>query len=224
MACEEQAPVATPIFVATPEQAEQVPFLDDTPVPEEGYPVVSAESSEDGYPSPAVQTGSLDGRSQSAFTSYEQAVAIAREEFHPEAYLASIMPSQLMLRNLGNPPVLPGWFFNFRKPDSRREFLIQFVDGVPTGSTLTEAMLPPGKTPQPIDVTALAFDSPTMLEQFELFARDNGLWRESYVWDYELINFVGGANAVWSVYDPATGSVVYSMDANTGQQVANPHE
>ncbi len=94
-------------YVTTPEIVEQSGFV-STATPSLGYPVSSQNSSENngypvppvdavvaGYPAPIVSTDSRDGRSQTAIKSYELAYNVALDEFHSDAYLATIAPSHI---------------------------------------------------------------------------------------------------------------------------------
>ena len=172
------------LLVACGATSEEVPDLEFSATPEEGgapqfvvtpdgYPVaVLAEPAIEGYPGPGstVVGQSIDGRKQTAVAAYELALAVALDEFSPEAYLYTIAPSNIMLSNLGNPPVLPGWFYIFKKPESRREFIVQVVDSIITGTTLTESISDIQPAPLPIDINQVVLDSD---EIFTLFPPAN---------------------------------------------------
>lgn len=218
-------------FVITPEIGGQ-PAFTDTDTDTNGYPVsgdagypsqLPSDMDDSGYPAP-ISTHSGNGRSQTAIKSYELAYSIALDEFHPDAYLAAITPSHIMLINLGNPPVLPGWFFKFRKPDSRREFVVQVVDGIISGTTLTESAMDAGSVENPIDISQLALDSTDVLAQFQEVGTERGIWSEALAYDLELVNLEGASGSVWSVVDPLTQTWLFSIDAVTGEEVNNPYQ
>ncbi|MFQ5399218.1 MAG: hypothetical protein ACE5E7_06425 [Anaerolineae bacterium] len=221
-------------FVVTPEEGGQPAFLKTDndnmtsnsvagyPGPETGYPG-PLSSGLSGYPAP-VSEYSQDGRLQTALQSYSLANPVALAEFHPDAYLAAIVPSNIMMTNLGNPPVLPGWFFKFRRPDSRREFIVHVVDNVITGTTLTEAAMDVGPTERPIDLSQVNLDSPDVLEQFQKVGVERGIWSENIVYDLELVNLEGTNGPVWSVVNPITQEWLYFVDAVTGEETDNPYQ
>ncbi|MCA9917143.1 MAG: hypothetical protein KC445_04285 [Anaerolineales bacterium] len=217
------APEETPDleFSTTPESGGAPEFLAEaTP---EGYPVSSpVETPDDGYPGPA-ESGialSADGRSQTAVTAYQTALAVAQEEFSPDAYLHTIAPSNIMLSNLGNPPVLPGWFFIFKRPESRRELIVQVVDDLVTGTTLTESVSDIQPAPMPVDMSLVNLDSDEIFARFEA----SGSQQEGIPYDLELIYLTGSEAPIWSVVDPFTQQWVASYNASTGEEAPNPYE
>ncbi len=213
-------------FVVTPEPDGQPDFLTINISSDEqiGYPAQSGISALDntGYPAP-VSEYSKNGRSQTAIQSYNLVHPVALEQFHADAYLATISPSHIMLTNLGNPPVLPGWFFKFRKPNSKREFIIHVVDNVITGTTLTESAMDIGYTEQPIDMSQIVLDSPDIFEQFQQVGSERDIWSEALAYDLELVYLDGMSNPVWSIIDPITQEWLFSVDAVTGEEVDNPY-
>ncbi len=218
-------PTSEPAFVTTPDpNGEPAQFA---PVDDDSYPApdVSAEvTSSDSYPAPTeVQVGS-DGREGSALESLRLAHALALAEFHPETYPSAILPSQKMLVTMGNPPTKPGWIFRFRKPDSNREFIVQVVDGIVTGSTLMEAVAQFGDVELPINADSVQIDSAQFIEMYEAAAKERGTWREGAPIDYGLVNLEGGSGHVWFAIDPITDVIDYSIDAITGEAVANPYQ
>jgi hypothetical protein len=230
VACSERPPQSEMPFVTTPELVTGPQFLATPPetgaYPEPaddqiGYPVPS--DLPQGYPAVA-NRHSIDGRSRSALQSYETALSVALEEFSPEAQLYTISPSGIMLINLGNPPVLPGWFYTFRKPDSRREFIVQVVDDFVTGTTLTEAMVDIGPGVRPIEVHQIKLDSTQVLVQFEEVAKSRQIWKEGTIYDLELVNLEGTAGPIWSVVEPVTHMWLYSVNAISGEEVRSPYE
>lgn len=205
-------------FSVTPEEG--APQFVATPA---GYPVIPLEETVvEGYPGPAgtIEGQSIDGRSQTALAAYGLAEEVALAEFSAEAYLHSIVPSNIMLSNLGNPPVLPGWFYIFKRPDSRRELIVQVVDNVVTGTTLTESISDIQPMPLPIDVNQIMLDSDDVFLRFE----EVGGVEEGVPYDLELIYLTGNDAPVWSVVNPFTQQWVVSFDAITGEEVSNPYE
>ncbi len=216
-------------YVVTPEPEGQPDFLVDVPSDGypgagEGYPSPAGSSVGDsGYPSPVNQY-SVDGRAQTVLQSYDLVYPVALDEFHPDAYLAAIVPSQIMLANLGGPPVLPGWFFKFRRPESRREFIIHVVDDTITGTTLTEAAMDVGPLELPIDLSQVQFDSNDVLEQFRVIGSERGIWSEAISYDLELVYLQGSGGPVWSIVEPNTREWLLSINAGTGEETENPHQ
>ena len=222
-------------YVTTPEVVDQSNFA-NTGSNSSGYPAALGSEDNGGYPAPLPAQGdgeypvaittdsSRDGRAQTALQSYEKAYAVALTEFHPDAYLAAIAPSHIMLTNLGNPPVLPGWFFKFRKPDSRREFIVQVVDDVISGSTLTESAMELATVENPIDISQINIDSDDVLEKFKTVGEERGLWSEYIAYDLELVNLSGTSGPVWSIVDPLTQEWLFSVNAITGEEVENPYQ
>lgn len=210
-------------FSTTPEEGGSPQFL-TTP---EGYPVVVGDEPViEGYPGPAgtVIGQSVDGRSETALAAYELAYAVAVSEFTPEAYLHTISPSHIMLSNLGNPPVLPGWFYIFKRPDSRRELVVQVVDAQVTGTTLTESVSDIQPAPLPIDVSQLTLDSDDVFTLFNEIGGSRGLVQADVPYDLELIYLTGNEAPIWSVVDPFTQQWVISFNAITGEEAPNPYQ
>ncbi len=174
------------------------------------------------YPVPSAH--SVDGRSESALTSYKLALDVATKEFDPAAKLYAVVPSQIMIGNLGGPPVLPGWFFRFKKDDSPREFIVQVVDADVTGTTLAESIEQPTPRELPIDVAQVKLDSTQAFEQFKQVAAQRGLPTDPAAYDFELVNLEGKGTPIWSIVDPATRTWLYSIDAIGGNEVPNPHQ
>lgn len=189
----------------------------------EGYPVpIVVEPATEGYPIAAgtVEGQTEDGRSQTALAAYQLALSVALDEFSPDAYLHTIAPSHIMLSNLGNPPVLPGWFFVFKRPESRRELIVQVVDNIVTGTTLTESVSDIQPVPLPVDITQVILDSDDVLARFN---EDVGR-QEGIPYDLELIYLTGSEAPIWSVVDPFTQQWVVSFNAITGEEAPNPYE
>lgn len=206
-------------FSTTPESGGAPEFLDET---QEGYPVEEPEESgSEGYPAPAstLEGQSIDGRNQTAVAAYNLAMSVALDEFSPDAYLHTIAPSHIMLSNLGNPPVLPGWFYIFKRPDSRRELIVQVVDNLVTGTTLTESVSDIQPTPLPIDMSQIALDSDDVFARFD----EVGGRQEGIPYDLELIYLTGSDAPIWSVVDPFSQQWVVSFNAITGEEAPNPY-
>lgn len=210
-------------FSVTPEGGGAPEFL----VTAEGYPVEVLDAPVvEGYPGPAgtVEGQSTDGRSLTALAAYEIAQAVALTEFSSDAYLHTIAPSHIMLTNLGNPPVLPGWFFIFKRPESRRELIVQVVDDFVTGTTLTESVSDIQPAPLPIDMTQVALDSDDVLNLFNEVGGSRGLVQEGVPYDLELIYLTGSNAPVWSVVDPFSQQWILSFSGVTGEEVPNPYQ
>ncbi|WP_420629798.1 hypothetical protein [Candidatus Leptofilum sp.] len=203
----------TPVVGGAPE------FLEEAP---EGYPVGgTSDTGNEGYPAPAgtVEGQSVDGRSQTAVAAYELALFVALDEFSPDAYLHTIAPSHIMLSNLGNPPVLPGWFYIFKRPESRRELIVQVVDNLVTGTTLTESVSDIQPAPLPIDMSQVVLDSDDVFARFD----EVGGRQEGVPYDLELIYLTGSEAPIWSVVDPFSQQWIASFNAVTGEEAPNPY-
>lgn len=176
------------------------------------------------YPAPAGDptTQALQGRAQSALTSLQAAQDAAREQFNPEAQLYAIMPSQVMLRNLGSPPVVLGWFYKFKAPGSPREFIIQIVDGEVTGSLETEVVNPPTPFEQAIPLDSVTVDSDQVFTQLEQRASSLGVSGDLRQFDLELVNLEGSPGPTWNVFEPETGRYLFSLNATNGEDATNP--
>ncbi len=185
------------------------------------YPAPS-DVAQSTYPVPSMH--SVDGRSQSALTSYKIALDEAKAKFDPAAQLYAVAPSHVMIGNLGGPPVLPGWFFRFKKDDGPREFIVQVVDTVITGTTLAESIEPPTPRELPIDVAQVKLDSPQVFEQFKTVVAQRSLPTDPAAYDFELVNLEGKGTPIWSIIDPTTSNWLYSVDAISGNEVPNPHQ
>ncbi len=223
VACGAAEPPDLP-FSTTPEQGGAPQFLNNP----EGYPAAAVPEGEtsQGYPSPAstIEGQTVDGRGQTAVAAYDLALSVAQTEFSPDAYLHTIAPSNIMLSNLGNPPVLPGWFYIFKMPDSRRELIVQVVDTFVTGTTLTESISDIQPAPLPIDMNQIVLDSDEVVARFNEVGGSRGLVQAGVPYDLELIYLTGSSAPVWSVVDPFTQQWVISFDAVTGEEVPNPYQ
>lgn len=191
--------------------------------PDAGYPVseVTVDSS---YPVGETTAFSADGRSRTALDSFEDAWEVAKAEFDPNAYLVSISPSRLMIVNLSNPPVLPGWFFKFHKAESRREFIVQIIDNVVSGSTLTESAIDIVPKELAIDISTIALDSTEVLAKFQQEGGSRGLWQEGIIYDLELVNLEGKGGPTWLVVDPTNFNRLFAVHAITGEEVESPYQ
>lgn len=216
-ACTSQAP-ATPQYVTTPVPATPVVAA---PSGQPGYPVPAAESS--AYPGPSTGASaaatSSDGRSQSALASYPVAEAAAKKNFDPKAQLNAINPSQIMLGNLGGPPVLPGWFYTFKVPGARRQFIVQVVDGTVTGTTLAEPIEDPKPIERPINVADVKVDSNQVFDTFKAAMAKQNVSTDNKRYDYELVNLEGTDGPAWSVVDASTQKWLFSVNATTGAEI-----
>lgn len=193
----------------------------ETTVPRSGYPTPSV--SQQAYPNPDETPESVDGRSRSALESYQLALQTA-QQYNPDVRLYAIVPSTIMLGNLGNPPVLPGWFYKFKTEGSRREFYVQVVDRSVTGSTTAEPFEDVTPAEQPIDIEQVTLDSNQVLEQFKRSSTAQNSFREGVQYDLELVKLQGSKNPIWSVVDPSNLQWLYSVDAVTGEEVSNPRQ
>jgi hypothetical protein len=214
---------ATPVFVTTPVPGGAPQF--SAPTSQAGsYPAPSGGPAA-GYPAPAqAGTSSSDGRIQSALTSYKVAADTAAKDYNPDARLYGIIPSRIMIGNLGGPPVKLGWFYKFKTPGSPREYIIQVVDAVVSGTTQAEPLGEIKPAELPIDVSQLKLDSDKVLKQFQEVAKTRGINTEGVIYDLELANLEGSGGPTWSVVDPASKKWLYSINAISGQEVSDPHQ
>lgn len=205
-----------PTFVTTPVAGSPV-F--GQPSAEGGYPAPTVSGSS-GYPEPsAATTQSSDGRSQTALVSYRLAEDAAKK-LEPQAQLHSIFPSQIMLNNLAGPPVLPGWFYVFKVPGMRRQFIVQVVDDKVTGTTQAEPIEEPKPVEKPINIADIKLDSSQVFEQFKAAMQKQGTPTDDLQFDLELVNLENQSGPVWSVVDPRTLKWVYSVNASTGEELS----
>jgi hypothetical protein len=219
------------LLVACVQSPEPQTFV-TTPVPATAG--AQQESAQSPYPGPEQTAGaaypaptpdpsaSADGRRLTALESYQLAQEEAAQNYDQAARLYAIVPSEIMLGNLGGPPVLPGWFYRFKIPGQQREFIVQVVDGNVTGTTLAESIEEPRPAELPLDVEQIQIDSDDVLERFAEVAAQRDLQTEGVTYDLELVNLEGGDGPVWSVVDPRTRSWIYSVDAVTGEEVPDP--
>lgn len=215
-----------------PEAAE--PRLVITPVP--GTPIFNQPNETAGsypapaqtaeaYPGPQATTAtSADGRSKTVLESYDSALQRARTAYNPDVQLYGVVPSGIMIGNLGGLPVAPGWFYRFKATESRREFVVQVVDGQATGSTTAEPIEDPTPAELPIDVSQIKIDSAQVLTLFKERAPALGITPGETVYDLELVNLAGKGGPTWSVVDPATKQWLFSVSAVSGEEVPNPHQ
>jgi hypothetical protein len=230
-ACNTQSPTPS-AFSVTPEPGGAPAFTQPTVVVNvepgaEGtatYPgPASADSTAYPGPQPAQSTGSADGRTGTALEGYELALATAQQNYSPDVQLYGIVPSSIMSRNLGGLPTVPGWFYKFKNPGERREFIVQVVDGQVNGTTMAEAIEEPTPKELPIDLSQVKLDSTQVLEQFTTYAAENNIPTEGVTFDLELANLEGAAGPTWSVVDPDERRWLYSISAANGNTVPNPH-
>ena len=199
--------------------------LVSTPAAGQPYPLVATSTS--AYPGPptATPTGDRLGRDLTALKSLPFAQAQAVSDFSPNARLYAIVPSTVMIANLGNPPVVLGWFYKFKAEGSPREFVVQVVDGKVSGAVETEPItqVPPLQRVLPVDKVTL--DSNQVYERLVQQAPTLGITvTNPKLFDLELVNLETMTNPVWSVYEPTTSRWVLSLDAVSGEAVPNPHK
>jgi hypothetical protein len=215
-----QAPT-NPTFVTTPVPETSGETQTDTA---NGYPPPS-QAPDSGYPAPTVDpAASIDGRSETALDSYPLALAAAQEGLDAAVRLHAIVPSDIMIGNLGGPPVLPGWFYRFKIPGQRREFIVQVADGAIVGSTLAESIEDPRPAELPIDLDRVTLDSDDVLARFQEYAEQQNIETEGVIYDLELVYLEGSSAPVWSVVDPRTRTWLFSLDAVTGEEVPDPRQ
>jgi len=180
---------------------------------------------DEAYPGPqATAVSSADGRSQSVLQSYESALQLARAQYDPGAEMYGVVPSEIAIGNLGGPPVAPGWFYKFKRQGSRREFIVQVVDGQVTGSMTAEPIEEPTPAELPIDVSQIKIDSDQVFAMFKERAPELGITPGDTVYDLELVSLAGKNGPTWSVVDPMTKKWVFSVNAVSGEPAADPHQ
>lgn len=191
-----------------------------------GYPAPGAApgaAASDAYPAPGAAAEDTFGRAETALAGVEAAESVAQSDFSPEARLIAVMPSRVMIGNLGGPPVQLGWFYKFKTEGSPREFIVQVVDGVVTGAVETEPIQEPQPAELPIALDQVAVDSDLVYEQLEQRAGELGVSvTDAREFDLELINLDGAAGPVWSVFDPNGTRWLFSLDAGSGDDAPNP--
>jgi hypothetical protein len=195
------------------------------PGAEGAYPAPGAEgSSSDAYPAPSLDptAQAAQGRTQSALTNLKFAQDIAKEQFSSDAQLYAILPSQVMIANLGNPPVLLGWFYKFKAEGSPREFIVQINDGEVTGSLETEVINPPSPLEQAIPLDTVTVDSDQVFAQLEQRASQLGVSGDLRLFDLELVNLQGSPGPIWNVFEPTTGRWLFALNATNGEEASNP--
>lgn len=221
-ACSSSQPPALPYQVtpvaATPDYAASGGTAYPYP-----YPMVPfSMTPQPAYPAPA-QSSSPHGRATSVADSLLVAEAIAVGSFNPNVKLYAVVPSQIMLRNIGSPPVLPGWFFKFKVEGAAREFFVQVVDGQASGTTEAEPVEQPNPQELPIDMTLVKITSDQVLASFLQKAPSLGLTVDDpLTYDLELVSLQGRNGPIWSVVDPMTFKWLYSVNATTGEEVSDP--
>lgn len=231
VACGQPAPQAERPFQVTPAPATPGPGTFGTngdqggayPAPTAGaagYPAPSGGDS--AYPEPSTAEETF-GRAQSALASLPVAEAVAKADFSPEARLIALMPSRVMIRNLGGPPVKLGWFYTFKAEGSPREYVVQVADGVVIGSVETEPIEPPQPITLAIPLDKVTVDSDQVYALLEQRAGALGVTvTDPRSFDLELVNLEGSSGPIWSVYDPDSSRWLLSVDAASGKEVPNP--
>lgn len=213
---------ATSVPPATPDAGYPAPATPaDTGYPapaDAGYPAPNAPPPTAGPSDPA-----FEGRDMSALESYEVALEFAEQEFGP-VQLYAIVPSHIMLQNFGNPPVELGWFYKFKSPDDPAFHFVQVVDGRALGA---RSLTPLGEDEpqQPLDVATVTLDSPEVFERFRERAPELGITiDESLTYDLELVQLPGNPAPIWSVVTPDGSRWLYSLNAVTGEETADPRQ
>ncbi|MEI7643891.1 MAG: hypothetical protein WCJ55_06390 [Chloroflexales bacterium] len=214
----------------TPTMPYQVTPIVVTPTPAGGSTPVSGA-----YPAPAAQptanaaypvpAGPVDpqGRLIGAIDSIAIAQSVTQTKFDPNAKLYAIVPSHVMILNLGSPPVLPGWFYRFKVAGSPREFIVQVVNDNVTGTTEVEPIEQSKPLELPIDLTAIKITSDQVFASFTQKAPSLGLKVDDLKsYDLELVNLEGTSGPIWNVFDPTTFKWVYAVSATSGAEVPNP--
>lgn len=202
------APLATPVAEAYPSPVD--PAVSGYPDPNATVAVPPTDSS-------------YEGRDTTALESYQLAREYAEQEFGP-VQLYAIIPSHIMLANLGNPPVEPGWFYKFQAANDPAYHFVQVVDGTVLGS---RSLTPLGEDePQePIDMGAVTVDSPAVFEQFRQRAPELGITvNDQLVYDLELVKLAGSPAPIWSVVTPDGSQWLYSLNAVTGEETSDPRQ
>ncbi len=229
--CSNQPP-ADSQFSVTPEPGGKPAFTQPTIIvnvqPETtttgAYPApANTEATAYPGPQPTVYATSADGRTKTALESYPVALDAAKQSFSPDAQLFAVAPSTIMISNLGGLPVVSGWFYKFKTTESRREYIVQVVDGQLNGTTQAESVKDPTPRELPIDMTQIKIDSNQVLEQFKAYAAEKSIPTDGIIFDLELVNLEGKGGPVWSVVDPNQRLWLYSVSATNGNVVENPH-
>jgi len=120
--------------------------------------------------------------------------------------------------------VAPGWFYRFKIPGSRKEYVVQVVDSVVAGATVAEAVVDVKPLELPIDPLVVKLDSIQVMQQFLQYAKQRGMKTDGIDFDLELISPQGGKGPVWSVVDPTSFEWLYSVSGLDGTEAANPHK
>ncbi|NTV63467.1 MAG: hypothetical protein HGA65_08015 [Oscillochloris sp.] len=157
------------------------------------------------------------------FDSYQVALEDAQANFSPNVKLYALVPSQIMQRNLGQLPVMPGWFFKFKVEGLPREYIVLVINGQSAGVTEAEPVVQVLPLDLPIDMSAVKISSDQVLAGFLKKAPELGLTvTDPFTYDLELVNLEGQSGPVWSVYDPISLKWLYAMSATTGEELPNP--
>lgn len=165
--------------------------------------------------------GSREGRSLTALEASEIAADYARSEYDPDAQFFMVIPSSVMLRNLGSPPVAPGWFFKFKTDEeSLGEFIVQVTDETISGSTNVAALVALDPLELPVDRDEVTVDSNDVFAQFDEVAAEREIpTSREKLYDLELVYLANADEPVWSVVDPETLEWLYTISAITGEEV-----
>jgi hypothetical protein len=220
-----QTPTEMP-FQTTPVVATPEPALGGSGAYPYPYPAQSAQPAQSDpnapYPAPEGPVDST-GRSVQAMAALATAQSDAQANFNPAAQLYAIVPSQVMILNMGSPPVLPGWYYKFKVDGSPREYIVQVVNDEVIGTREIEPIEQPSPLELQIDPATVKIDSDQVYASFSEKAPSLGLTiDEPKQYDLELVNLEGGSGPVWSVFDPTTQKWLYSVSATSGSEVGNP--
>ncbi|MEI7768748.1 MAG: hypothetical protein WCI67_02110 [Chloroflexales bacterium] len=204
------------------------PTVAQAPAASGGYPAPAANANDTGYPAPPAQAaGATDeGRSQTVFQSYQAALTWATQNFGPDAQLYEVVPSRVMLANLGNPPTALGWFYKFRAASKQGDDLfVQVVNGQFSGSRVLSPLGEVPKPELPIEISKLTIDSSKALEIFAQRGPAMGVTVDPHAtYDLHLINLQGTPGPIWSVLSPKDSTPILWIDASTGGEASDPNK
>lgn len=197
------------------------------PTVDPSYPAPPTPQPENNaYPEPAATpSGTRDGRSETALESYSIALDWAKQNFNPDPQFYGVVPSHIMIANLGSPPITEGWFYKFQAEGTSAHYYVQVIDGEISGG---REITPLGEiTPieLPFAVENITVDSDQLFELFREFATRQGIdIQESLIYDLELVFIEGTAGPIWSVVTPDGSQWLYSINAVTGEETNNPRQ